>query len=222
MSEAPDPAPRRAPRRRRGPVATILLSLIATGVEALLLALALGGFGALVAHTRAMALIAVWAVSGVALALRKPVRDQDVVDVVPESPMVLAGLASLPGGTALRWAGVALVAAGLALRIAAMSQLGPRFSPRVALQREHPLETRGLYARVRHPGYLGAWLAALGALLAFGSVLGLLPLLPFTWLMAARARREERLLEARFGDAFRDYRSRTGAFLPGFWPRPRG
>jgi protein-S-isoprenylcysteine O-methyltransferase Ste14 len=241
VSDPAAAAPRPASRRRRGRLATVALSLVASGFEALLLALALGGFAALAAHPRALALVAIGAVSGAILALRRPVRDQDVASTSPESRWALAGLglvplftppiaalgerlgiAALPGGAWLRWAGVAMVAAGLALRIAAMTQLGPRFSPMLAVQRQHPLETRGLYARVRHPGYLGSWLAALGAVLAFGSALGLVPLAIFTGLVAGRTRREERWLEQQFGDAYRDYRARTGAFLPRLVPARRG
>jgi protein-S-isoprenylcysteine O-methyltransferase Ste14 len=219
--------------RRRGPVVSILLSLIVTAIDFLLLALALGGVRAVLAHPRAPALVAVWAVAGAALALKRPVRSQDVVESTPEPRLALVGLGlipvltpaiaalgerlglwPLPGDGVLRWAGVALVALGLTLRLAAMMQLGPRFSPLVAVQAEHALETRGLYARIRHPGYLGAWLAALGAVLTFGSALGLVPLALFTWVMAGRVRKEEGLLAARFGDAWRDYRARTGAFVP--------
>ena len=219
--------------RKRGPVASILLSLIVTAIDFLLLALALGGVGAVLAHPRAPALVLVWAVSGATLALARPVRSQDVVERTPETrlallglgfvPMLTPGVAALgerlglwlfPGGATLRWAGVALVALGLSLRIAAMMQLGSRFSPIVAVQAEHALETRGLYARVRHPGYLGAWLAALGAVLTFGSALGLVPLALFTALIGARVRKEETLLAARFGEAWREYRARSGAFLP--------
>jgi protein-S-isoprenylcysteine O-methyltransferase Ste14 len=77
------------------------------------------------------------------------------------------------------------------------------------------LETRGLYAWIRHPGYLGAWLASLGAALAFGSGPALAPVLLFGALMAERARREEALLEEHFGEAWRRHRARTGGFLPG-------
>jgi protein-S-isoprenylcysteine O-methyltransferase Ste14 len=67
---------------------------------------------------------------------------------------------------------------------------------------------------VRHPGYLGAWICELGIVLAFGSA-ATLPLAPaMAWALAARVRREEALLESRFGERFRDYRRRTGGFLP--------
>ena len=131
------------------------------------------------------------------------------------------GVWPLPGGPALRWGGVALSAFGFGVRILAMRRLGSRFSPLIEVQRRHPLETDGIYARVRHPGYLGAWLCNLGVVLAFGSAVTL----PLAVLMAvaleSRMRREERALEGHFGDDYRRYRERTGRVLPRFGrPRP--
>jgi protein-S-isoprenylcysteine O-methyltransferase Ste14 len=82
------------------------------------------------------------------------------------------------------------------------------------VQREHALETRGLYAGIRHPGYLGAVLATLGGALAFGSAAALAPVAAMGLLLWARAGREERMLEQHFGDAYRSYRARSGQFLP--------
>ena len=212
------------------------LALIAAALDAVLLALALGGWRALASHPRALALLACWAISGVVLAALRPSRSREVVAEARESRLLLvalgliplaipplaawserAGWGALPGGAALRWAGVGMAALGLLMRVIAMRQLGARFSPLLSVQPGHVLETRGLYARIRHPGYLGAWLAALGATLAFGSGPVLAAVLVFGALLATRARREEALLEQHFGDAWRAHRARTGAFLP----RPR-
>lgn len=200
--------------------------------DAVLLALGLGGAGALAREPRALALLAIWGTSGFVLAMRRPVRGQDIATAQPDplpmlvllvvplvTPMLGAwaarrGWAVPPQALALSWAAIALVAAGQWLRIGAMLRLGPRFSPLVAVQKEHALETTGPYARVRHPGYLGALLTCLGGALAFGS----LAALPLVALMLAaqlaRVRREERLLAERFGDEWRAYASRTGALLP--------
>lgn len=220
-----------------------MLALCVTGLDAALLAGALGGSAPLLAHTRALALLCLWAMGGVALALLRPVRGHDAVAVEPESPLVLLALfliplatppvaalgerlayGVLPGGATLRWAGVVLSGAGLALRIAAMAQLGSRFSPRVAMQREHALETGGLYGRIRHPGYAGALLASLGGALAFGSALALPLVAAMGLLLWNRAGREESMLEHHFGDGYQRYRSRTGRFLPRLAPSrpPRG
>lgn len=225
-------SPPAAPRLLH-PMIRAPLALTVTALDAALLALALGGLAALLAHSRALALLGLWALGAIILALLRPVRVHDPVGVERESPLVLLALfliplvtppvaalgerlalALLPGGDGLRWTGVALSGLGLALRIAAMAQLGSRFSPRVAVQREHALETRGLYARVRHPGYLGALLTALGATLAFGNALALPLVAVMGGLLWLRAGREEAMLERHFGAAYAAYRARSGRFLP--------
>jgi protein-S-isoprenylcysteine O-methyltransferase Ste14 len=201
-------------------------------IDAALLALALGGVPALLGHPRALALLAVWAPAQLVLAVRQPARAFRAADRARESPLALLVLFVIPlvtpplsawteriglwqiPGEGLRWAGVALSGAGYALRVAAMSRLGSRFSPRVELQQEHRLETGGPYAWVRHPGYLGAWLAVTGAALAFGSLLGLVAAALMWLALNGRMRREEALLAERFGAAFDDWKRRTGRFLP--------
>ena len=208
-------------------------SIAVTALDAALLALALGGLPPLLAHPRALALIAVWGVGGLVLALIRPVRGHDAIAVASESrlafvalfliPLVTPAVAALGERFAvfpwfalapIEWAGVAAVAAGLAVRIAAMSRLGSRFAPIVSLQRGHVLETRGIYSRIRHPGYLGALLACTGAMLAFGNAFAFPLVLMFGVLLRLRIRTEEAALEQHFGDEYRAYRQRTGALLP--------
>lgn len=217
---------------RPHPVRSIASALVVLVLDAALLALGLGDASLLVRDPRALALLVIWGATGIALALMRPVRGQDTTATSPD-PLVMVALLVLPlaaaplgafGGRAalytlpwantVSWCGVALVAAGLALRVAAMVRLGRRFSPLVALQKGHTLETGGPYAFVRHPGYLGALLACLGASLAFGSALAL-PV-PALMLLAqlARVRREERMLAVRFSDEWARYATRTGALLP--------
>ncbi len=200
-------------------------------IDLVLLAAGVGGFGALAHHPRALTLFAEWVVGSVALAALRG-RDRDPIETRREPLVMLllvlvpgltpflsawaerAGLAPLPGGATLRWAGVVLAGLGFGLRIAAMMRLGARFSPVVEVQQRHALETGGVYARVRHPGYLGAWLANLGVVLAFGSAATLPLSLVLAAMLAVRIRSEEQVLERHFGDAWRAYRARTGALLP--------
>jgi len=224
------------------PARALLISLTVLVFDFALLALGVGGLAPLLHHPRALALFATWLIATPALALLRPVRSQDPVATQPDrgvmlvlfliplvTPMLSAlaersGAWLLPGGAALRWSGVALSAAGLALRILAMRQLGSRFSPLAAVQREHALETGGIYGTVRHPGYLGAWICSLGVVLAFGSALTL-PLLALMGLaLGRRVALEEGLLERRFGGEFQAYRARVGGFVPriGAAPGPRG
>lgn len=215
-------------------------ALVVLALESALLAFALGGWAALRASPQAIALLVVWGISGVALAWLRPIGRQDVVRferdalvmlallILPYSiPFVSAAGRRFPAGQfapawamPLAWGGVFVAALGLLLRVASMRQLGARFSPLIALQREHALETTGWYARVRHPGYLGSLLASLGAALAFGNWVAL----PLWGLMVVaqwlRVRREERLLAAHFGEPWARYVARTGALLPRLGARP--
>jgi protein-S-isoprenylcysteine O-methyltransferase Ste14 len=231
VSEAP-PATA-APREIPAALRVVLGVTLPLALDALLLALALGGGAALLAHPPALALLAVSGAAGLALAILRPVRGHDAISVERDQRGVLLALFVLPmlaaplsalgerlgiwpvgGGPGLRWTGVGLCAAGLTLRIAAMAQLGTRFSPLVAIQRTHALETRGLYARVRHPGYLGSWVAALGGTMAFDSALAHPALLLMGGLLWWRTVREETALDRHFGEAYRAYRARSGRFLP--------
>lgn len=217
---------------RRPPALSALFSLAWTALEAALLAAGLGGFERLVRDPRALTLLASFALTGLLLSVRRPTRSHDTTERRPDpfamtvlfviplvTPMVAAygaraALFTLPHANTVSWCGVAMVAAGLAVRISAIFQLGARFSPLVSVQREHALETHGLYAFVRHPGYFGALLAALGNSVAFGSALALpLPVLMLA-AQLARIRSEEALMAERFGDEWRAYARRTGALLP--------
>jgi protein-S-isoprenylcysteine O-methyltransferase Ste14 len=223
------------PAARRG-AAGYLGALAALVLDAALLAVGVGGATALLRHARALALLATWAVGGLALAWARPARPRDPGERRRDAPLVLAtlvlvpllspmlaawceraGLGVLPGGAALRWAGVALAAAGLALRVTAMRRLGVRFSPVIEVGRTATLETGGVYAWMRHPGYVGACASTLGAILAFGSAAPLALMAPMLLATASRARREEAALEAGFGDEWRRYRDHVGAA----WPRGR-
>jgi protein-S-isoprenylcysteine O-methyltransferase Ste14 len=207
-------------------------ALLVLAFDAALLALGFGDASMLVRDPRAVALLVVWGAAGLALALLRPARGQDVNSARPDPFVMLAlfllplaaaplgaygarrALAVPPWANTISWCGVALVAAGLVLRISAMARLGRRFAPIVALQGEHALETRGPYRFVRHPGYVGALAACLGGSVAFGSLVALpVPALMLI-VQLVRVRREEALLGAHFGEAWTEYASRTGALLP--------
>jgi protein-S-isoprenylcysteine O-methyltransferase Ste14 len=118
-------------------------------------------------------------------------------------------------GEALRWVGVVVFILGAALRLWPVYVLGRRFSGLVAIQKDHQLETRGIYRIIRHPSYLGLFVNALGWSLAFRSGVGILLTLLQIPPLAARIAAEERLLQSQFGAAYEAYRARTPRFIPG-------
>jgi|SRR5262245_20887952 len=216
-------------------VVLVVRALVALAVEAALLAWGLGGVHALAASPRALALLVIWGVAGITLSVSRPTRAHDTVRAEKDPgplvalaliPLAIPGVAAwggrlgvwpLPAPEVLGWLGVALSAFGLWIRVSAMRQLGARFSPLVALQREHVLETTGWYARVRHPGYLGSLLAGLGGAIAFGSAMAVPLLLTMAGFQWHRLRHEEALLAGHFGSEWRAYAERTGALLPRLW-----
>lgn len=234
MSASPATAPSRPP----SPLIAIAGSLAATGLDAALIAFGLGGFQPLLSHPRALTLLAIWFAGGLVLSLSRPVRTHDPIATAAEPgwtlpallvvPMFVPALSAwgevrgvwtIPGGEVMRWGGVLLSGLGFALRIAAIARLGSRFSPLLVAQRGHALETRGLYAFVRHPGYLGTFLIALGTVVAFGSAVGLLLVAALYLLLDQRMRREDAFLESQFGDAFLRWQETAGRFVPRLTPR---
>ncbi len=115
-------------------------------------------------------------------------------------------------------AGSALLFGGIALYLWSMRTLGQEFDGAsgfgVRLHVGHHLVTRGPYAMVRHPMYLGVIWAFWGALLLYRTWATALYAVLMLGL-AARAQREERLLAEEYGDAWRAYCQRVPAWLPG-------
>jgi protein-S-isoprenylcysteine O-methyltransferase Ste14 len=120
------------------------------------------------------------------------------------------------------WAGVALgvpilaLAIGIAVRVRAQlrltTQMGfPELAPETHPQ---PLLCEGVYGRMRHPRYVGAWLGMLGWALVANHLA--------TWvlwalsppLLHAVVLLEERELRERYGPAWDDYARRVPRYVP--------
>jgi protein-S-isoprenylcysteine O-methyltransferase Ste14 len=102
--------------------------------------------------------------------------------------------------------GLALLVGSLALVTVARQQLGDAFSVE---PRATTLVTHGLYARIRNPIYVFALVMLAGLLLYLNRPWLLLLLVPVGIAQAVRARREAKVLEQRFGEAYRAYRAGT-------------
>jgi protein-S-isoprenylcysteine O-methyltransferase Ste14 len=88
-----------------------------------------------------------------------------------------------------------------------------------AAQRTHTLATAGPYARLRHPQYAAFVLIMLGFLVQWPTILTLAMFPVLVWMYVRLARREEREVEAQFGEAYRHYRQGVPAFFPDFGRR---
>jgi len=107
---------------------------------------------------------------------------------------------------AQRYIGTPLVVVGVACIGIARFQLGKSFSIKPEARE---LVTTGLYSKIRNPIYLFGVVVITGLFLVLQK--------PALWIIlvivvigqAIRARREARVLEAAFGDAYREYRRKT-------------
>ncbi len=118
--------------------------------------------------------------------------------------------------TAFAVAGVLLAWAAAAFAVWAKLTLGRWFSASFAVKQDHELVTRGPSAIVRHPMYTAFVALGLGLAIAWDSWVGvgfaLLFVVPF-WMHTAI---EEQMLEAHFGDAWREYCTRVLRIVPGW------
>ena len=120
------------------------------------------------------------------------------------------GAPSGPGRAAL--ADVLLIC-GLAWAVWSLRYLDRNIS---VLAQARDIVSRGPYRWVRHPLYLGELVAALGIAIAVNSYLALALWMALCGLQAYRAVREEQVLLQTL-PAYRAYRSRTAALLPGIF-----
>lgn len=87
----------------------------------------------------------------------------------------------------------------------------------VEIQEGQKVITTGPYALVRHPMYTSIILIMLATPIALGSTWGVLPNIPFIFLLAARAKNEEELLVDEL-TGYREYMQKTRYRLfPGIW-----
>ncbi|MGH8288363.1 MAG: methyltransferase family protein [Steroidobacteraceae bacterium] len=108
--------------------------------------------------------------------------------------------------TAWRIAGIAIAAPAFVLFVAARIELGRAFSVQA---KATTLVTSGVYSRIRNPIYVFGALLILGIIIWTGRPLLLLLFVVLIPLQLVRARREERVLTAKFGAAYLEYKKKT-------------
>lgn len=107
---------------------------------------------------------------------------------------------------AMRITGCVLVVLGCLAHIAARLQLGSSFS---VTPQAKKLVTGGIYSVIRHPVYVTGIVMLTGIVLYFERPVFLLAVVALAVAQFRRSRAEEAVLEAKFGQEYRDYRDRT-------------
>jgi protein-S-isoprenylcysteine O-methyltransferase Ste14 len=81
-------------------------------------------------------------------------------------------------------------------------------------QKKDELLTDGIYRFIRHPQYTGIFLALIGQLIHWPTILTLLIFPVIVVAYYHLARREEKVLTQRFGSEYEQYRKRVPMFFP--------
>ena len=102
--------------------------------------------------------------------------------------------------------GAAIFVPAFLLFVLARIELGRAFSIKA---KASTLVTTGIYARIRHPIYVFGGLMSAGIFVFAHRPWWLLIWVPLIPLQVSRVRKEEQILEATFGDAYREYKRRT-------------
>ncbi len=122
--------------------------------------------------------------------------------------------------SSLGWtvAGFCLLTGGIAIRVWAIRTLGKHFTATVTLTNDHQLVRSGPYHWVRHPSYLGAFMAIVGAPVFLNAWwAALIAVVSMTVAYYLRIGVEEKMLSSYFGEQYLDYKKKTKRIIPFIW-----
>lgn len=126
----------------------------------------------------------------------------------------LIGWAQIDLPLSLRWAAIGVMALLVPAFYWLFSNIRNNITPTVSIRKEHQLVTSGPYRWIRHPLYTFGFIFILAIAVAaanwFIIGIGLLTFIP----LAMRTPLEEQKLQDTFGDAYREYKQKTGRYLP--------
>ena len=116
------------------------------------------------------------------------------------------------------YAGAALLIGGIAIRIYSIQTLGKHFTATAKINSDHELITSGPYQFVRHPSYLGAFMAIMGMPLFLNDRLAILfVIIAMSIAYYIRISVEEKMLSSFFGERYVQYKSHTKRIIPFIW-----
>lgn len=115
--------------------------------------------------------------------------------------------------------GISLLVLGLGIRVWAIQTLGKFFTATVQVQKDQQVVKNGPYTLVRHPSYLGAFLAISGCAVILEAWYGLgIAVIAMMIAYSSRIKAEEATLIKSFGKQYKDYQKQTTSrLIPFIW-----
>ena len=114
----------------------------------------------------------------------------------------------------VRWLGIVGGSTSALLLVWMFISLGMNITDSVTIRRDHELVTSGPYHWIRHPLYTFGALLFLSLSLTMGNWLIPVIGIPSYGILMHRTSIEEKKLQDRFGEQYRQYTERTGRFFP--------
>lgn len=115
------------------------------------------------------------------------------------------------------YVGLLMIIIGLVIRFAAIIHAQKSFTHRVQTRKRkaHKLVTDGIYKYIRHPGYFGFFVFAVGTEVFFENPVSVVIFIIVLWrFFSNRIYNEEKYLVDFFGKDYEDYRRRTPTLIP--------
>jgi len=114
--------------------------------------------------------------------------------------------------------GIILLVIGIIFRALSVQTLGKHFTATVQIKQDHQLITKGPYAVVRHPSYLGAWMAIIGCAVFLHSIAGtFIAFFGMFYAYYVRIAVEEEALLDTFGEKYKAYQKAKARLIPFLW-----
>lgn len=114
--------------------------------------------------------------------------------------------------------GISMLVSGSLFRIWSIQTLGRFFTATVQIKEKHRIITRGPYSIVRHPSYLGAYIAIVGGAIFLQSVFGfIVAMVAMAVAYKLRITAEEETLTKAFGKDYLAYKTQTSKMIPFVW-----
>lgn len=114
--------------------------------------------------------------------------------------------------------GIIFLVIGICFRVWSINVLGKNFTATVKITKEHELIKTGPYKFIRHPSYLGAFIAIIGCPVFLNNTYTIF--ISCVAMMIAyyfRINVEEKTLSNHFGKYYEDYKKNTYRLLPLIW-----